>query len=87
MTLDEAVAEMAEIRTSHSVLHDVIEVSGLAHALHEMYLLRNQTQGIDPALVPQRQAIIDMVIKMLKNKLKRTVREQLLPALEQWEKL
>ncbi len=87
MSLDEAVAEMAEIRTSHSVLHDVIEVSGLAHALHEMYLLRNQTHDLSPEVIAQRQAIIDIVIKMLKNKLKRTVRERLLPALEQWEKL
>jgi hypothetical protein len=85
-SLDESIAEMNELRASQDVQFVVRDIGALAAAIGELTMLRNAWKGIDPALIPQRQAILDIAIKLMRNKLRKVTREVLIPALERWEK-
>lgn len=86
MSIEEAVNQVDEHRTSSHVIYDVMQIGGLAHAIHELYRLRNTTVGIAPEMLAQRQMLLDLVIKMCKNKLKKSAQE-LVKHLEHWEQL
>jgi hypothetical protein len=84
--LDEYITEMAEHRAGQDVQFAVRDIGGLAAAIGELTMLRNAWKGIDPAFITQRQVILDLSIKLLRNKLRKITREVLIPALERWEK-
>lgn len=87
MSLEDAQAYMQERRLEHSVAFDVACIGGLAFAVHELQIIRNDKRGLTEEQAAQRQALLDIVIRIVRNKIKKMAREELLPTLEQWEKM
>lgn len=77
---------MSEESAGQDVIYHIREIGGLAQAIHFLYIVRNdKPEGMSPELIAQRVAILDLNIKLLRNRIKKVAREELIPLLEKWE--
>jgi hypothetical protein len=86
MSLEEVHKELAEHRASNDSIFWTQNVVELVGGIRQLYLLRNKflMSEMEATKLAQRKLILDLVIKMMKNELKKAVSE-MVTAQQLWE--